>query len=189
MQHHTPSASVGNFTNPPGVEWGMDQALTHAPTMGRLDKIRYSHTDMIDYIIANPRVSQNDLAARYGYSVGWVSNIMASDAWEVAMAQRREELVDPTLVASINERFKGITLLSLERLKQKLEAPQVSDTVVLKAAELGAKALGVGGNAPPPPPASDQLARLANRLIDLQANVRLTHQGIIDGEVTVVPNV
>lgn len=150
----------------------LGELTERAPTMGRLAKLRYTHTDAIDFIIANPGVSQNDLAARYGYSPGWFSNVMASDAWQSALAARRAELVDPALIATIEERFRGITLLSLERLQQKLSAPQVSDNVVLKAAELGAKALGVGGNAAPPAPAQDHLAQLANRLIDLQAQVR-----------------
>ena len=152
-------------------------APSHAPTMGNLDKVSYSHKDMIDYIIANPRVTQGQLAARYGYTQGWISNVMASDAWKSAMAARRTELVDPILTATITERFEGITRLSLERLQQKLEAPQVSDQIVLKAVELGAKALGVGGNAPPPPPpAADHLAQLATRLIALQSQVR---QGVL----------
>lgn len=152
-------------------------APSHAPTMGNLDKVNYSHQDMIDYIIANPRISQGQLAARYGYTQGWISNVMASDAWKSAMAARRTELVDPVLTATITERFEGITRLSLERLQQKLEAPQVSDQIVIKAVELGAKALGVGGNAPPPPPpAADHLAQLATRLIALQSQVR---QGVL----------
>lgn len=155
-----------------------------APTMGVVAKIGYSHQDMIDFIIANPGVTQNALAARYGYSVGWVSNVMASDAWQSAMAARRAEIVDPALVATVEERFKGITLLSLTRLQQKLEAPQVSDNVVLKAVELGAKAMGVGGNAPPAaPPAGDHLAALANRLIELQSRVR---SQVVDVSATVV---
>lgn len=148
---------------------------SRAPTMGTVAKIRYSHTDMIDFIIANPGITQNDIAARYGYSVGWVSTVMASDAWQSAMAARRSEICDPVLVATVEERFKGITLLSLERLKQKLEAPQVSDNVVLRAVELGAKALAVGGNAAPVIPQGDHLAQLANRLIDLQSRVRLAN--------------
>jgi len=161
------------------------QGATHAPTMGQLDKIRYTHTDMIDYIIMNPGCGLKELALRYGYSIGWISNIQASDAWKSAMAKRREELVDPIMHASIQERFEGITALSLERLKEKLEQPQVSDNVVLRAVELGAKAMGIGGNAPPPPPpGADHLAKLADRLIALQANVR---KGVtLDGEVTVV---
>lgn len=149
--------------------------------MGVVAKINYSHADMIDFIIANPGITQNHLAARYGYSIGWVSNVMASDAWQSAMAARRSEICDPVLVASVEERFKGITLLSLERLKQKLEAPQVSDQVVLKAVELGAKAIGVGGNAPAVAPAGDHLAQLANRLIELQSKVRVaTNVEVID---------
>ena len=143
-----------------------------APTMGAIDKVNYSHLDMIDFIIAHPGCGLKDLAARYGYSIGWICNIQASDAWQSAMAARRAELVDPILLATVEERFKGVTMLSLQRLQEKLEQPAVSDQVVLRAVELGAKAMGIGGNAPPPAPAQDHLAVLASRLIELQAGVR-----------------
>jgi len=159
------------------------QAAERAPTTGKLAKVNYTHTDMIDFILANPGVSQGQLAIRYGYSQSWVCNVMASDAWQAAMAARRAEICDPTLVATMEERFRGITLLSLQRLQEKLEAPQVSDNVVLRAVELGAKAIGVGGNAPAPQVnAQDHLAILANRLIDLQSKVRgvVANQGVID---------
>jgi hypothetical protein len=142
-------------------------------------KMRYSHTDMIDFILANPGVSQNALASRYGYSVGWVSQVMSSDAWQSAMAARRDEVVDPVLVATVDERFRALTNRSLDRLMEKLDQPQVSDQVVLRAVELGAKAMGVGGNAPPPAPPQDHLAALAQRLIALQSNIRqgVTYEG------------
>lgn len=154
-----------------------------APTMGVVAKINYSHRDMIDTIIANPGISQNALAARYGYTPGWVSNVMASDAWQSAMAARRAEITDPVLVATVEERFRGIVHLSQKRLLEKLEAPVVSDSVVLRAMELGAKSLGMGAAAPPPQE-GDRLERLANRLIDLQSNVR---KGVtLNGQVTEV---
>ncbi len=143
-----------------------------APTMGNVAKVNYSHLDMIDYILAHPGASLKDLAARYGYSIGWICNVQASDAWKSAYAARRAQMVDPVLAATIAERFEGVTALSLQRLQEKLEAPQVSDNVVLRAVELGAKALGVGGNAPPAAPPQDHLAALANRLIELQSKVR-----------------
>ena len=135
-------------------------------------KVRYSHEDMIDFIIANPGCKQGDVARRYGYTESWISLVMSSDAWKSAMAKRREELVDPTLLLTINERFTAMTQRSLERLMEKLDAPVVSDNVVLKAVELGARAMGVGGNAVPQTPPADHLAQLANRLIDLQSNIR-----------------
>ncbi len=116
-----------------------------APTMGNLDKVRYTHQDMIDFILLNPTASQGEIAARYGYTQSWVSNIMASDAWQAAMAARREEIIDPAFKATLEERYRGLAILSVEKLMRKLEAPQVSDNVVLRAAELGAKACGIGG--------------------------------------------
>ena len=164
---------------------GLGLEQDRAPTMGTVAKMRYSHIDMIDYIISNPGCRLQDIAARYGYTIGWISNIQASDAWKSAMAARRTEMVDPLLHATIQERFEGITALSLQRLQEKLEAPQVSDNVVLRAVELGARAMGVGGNAPPPPPPSqDHLAQLANRLIELQSGIR---KGVtFDGQATLV---
>lgn len=133
-------------------------------------KVSYTHADMIDFIIMNPGVKQGEIARRYGYTESWVSLVMSSDAFKSALAARKSELVDPTILATINERFDAMTKRSLERLMEKLDAPQVSDAVVLKAVELGAKALGVGGNAAPvqTAPAADHLERLAERLVALQ---------------------
>ncbi len=158
------------------AELSASQPPTHAPTMGALAKLRYSHIDAIDFIIANPGCTQKTLALRYGYSESWISNIMASDAWHVQMAKRREELVDPVLAASLYERFHALADLSLTRLMEKLEKPVVSDNVVLRAVELGARATGrigsTNSNAQPPAAEADHLARLANRLLDLQGGIR-----------------
>ena len=144
-----------------------------APTMGNVAKVSYTHLDMIDFMLCNPGCRLEDLARRYGYSVGWICNVQASDAWKSAFAKRRGDMTDAVVEQNVKERMEGITILSLERLKQKLEAPMVSDNVVLRAVELGAKAMGVGGNAPTQQtPAADHLAQLANRLIDLQSKVR-----------------
>ena len=138
----------------------------------RVAKIRYTHVDMIDFIIANPQVSQGQLAARYGYTQAWVSNIMASDAWQSALAARREEVIDPALKETIAERMKGLTLQSINVLQEKLAAPSVSDTVALKAFELGSRALGFGQPQAPAAAPSDSLELLAKRLIELNRQYR-----------------
>lgn len=131
-------------------------------------KVRYTHRDMIDFIIANPSVSQDSLAIRYGYSAGWVSIMINSDAFQVQMAARRAEIVNPELIATVEERFRALTARSLQRLMGELDKPACKPEVMLRAAELGAKAMGIGGNAPPPaPPPSDHLEQLARRLVAL----------------------
>lgn len=169
-----------------GMSAMLEDIIAQSPTMGALARVRYTHVDMIDFLLANPGISQNALAARYGYSPAWVSNIMASDAWQSQLAKRREEMVDPALALTIKERMNGLTLRSIEVVMAKLDQPGVSDNVALRALELGAKASGLGGNAPPAAPVTgvDRLAQIANRLIDLQSNIR---KGVtLDGQAAEV---
>lgn len=143
--------------------------------------IKYSHDALIDAIIANPQASQGQLAAHFGYSAAWVSTIMASSVFKDRLADRRGELIDPSITASIEERFRALTERSLQVLQEKLSQPTISipDNLALRAAELGAKAMGIGGNAPPPPPPADHLSKLSERLILLQRSIQAQ---VIEGE-------
>lgn len=164
---------------------GEKREASSAPTMGRLQKTSYTHEAMIELIIQQPTMSQDALAAHFGYTPGWISNVLASDAFQERLAKRKEEVVDPVLKASIEERFKALVHQSLTVLMEKLSKPTVSDNVAIRAAELGAKALGVGGHAAPRPASadSDHLAKLADRLLLLQSNVR---ERVVNGEVQVL---
>jgi len=150
-------------------------------------KVSYTHDAMIDMLVANPWISQNELAKKFGYTVPWISIVINSDAFKARLAARRLELVDPTIAASMDERFRAVVQQSLEVLSEKLAQPasQVPDNLALRAAELGAKALGLGGNAPPKaqPLSADHLQLLAGRLIQLQNQVRQQSSGqTLEGE-------
>lgn len=153
----------------------------------RLQKVRYTHDAMIDLIVADPAISQGALATTFGYTQTWVSLVMSSDAFKERLEARRGELVDPVIRASIRERFEALTRRSLEVLQEKLSQPAsaVSDNLALRAAELGAKALGVGGNAPPiVVPQPDRLDRLAERLLALRPQ---PIGAIYEGQVEEIP--
>lgn len=161
----------------------VEAEVTMAPSRPQITKVRYSHQDMIDFILANPGCTQNLLAARYGYTPAWVSTVMSSDAFKAAFAARRAEVVDVELIATVKERFEGLTQRSLQRLAEELDKPGCKPEVMLKAAELGAKSMGIGGHAAPPAPPVDGLARLAERLIDLgRAHIPQPQGVLIDGE-------
>lgn len=149
-----------------------------------LVKVRYSHEAMIDLIISNPWIKQGDLARHFGYSESWISIVMNTDMFKAKLAERRGELVDPEIRATMEERFRAVVTKSLQVLQEKLSKPEndVPDNLVLRAAELGAKALGLGGNAPPPAPviAVDHLSTLAERLIALQGKTRRESYEIIE---------
>lgn len=154
-----------------------------------VEKLRYSHEAMIDLIITDPWISQGKIAKTFGYTESWVCLVMQSDAFQSKLAERKNDLVDPIIRATIEERFRAMLTKSLEILQEKLSRPtdKISDSTVLKAIELGAKAMGIGGNAPPPPPAVDRLEKLAERLLILQPanNLKLVEGVTIEQEVDI----
>lgn len=165
-----------------------DEVREDVPVV-RLEKLRYSHDAMVDLLIANPGIHQNAIAARFGYTPAWVSTIMASDAFKTRLATRREQLVDPSILASIEERFSALAEKSLAVLQEKLAQPQVSDDLALKALALGAKALGIGGNASAKTVvinSNERLDNLAKRLTGLLTTAKTGE--VVDVEAKQVGN-
>lgn len=109
----------------------------------QLKKVRYTHDACIDAIIADPGVSQGAVAALFGLSETWLSQILNCDAFQARLAQRKSELVDPQLVLKIEERLRGLAQRSMDKLFEKLEGSP-SDRLVLGALELSTKGLGLG---------------------------------------------
>lgn len=133
----------------------------------------YTHEALADLRILNPGMKLTELAAHFGRSPSALSTLMASDAFQMILARRREHLEEPLLREEIDARFKAVTQRSLEVLQEKLAMPvaQIPDALVLKAIELGAKGSTLPGfvaaTAPAPAPAGDRLAHLAQRLESL----------------------
>lgn len=110
-------------------------------------KTSYTHEAMVDIILANPAIDQNEIAAHFGYSPSWVSNIITSDSFQAYLAERRAEIVDPILRGAVEESFKVLVLQSMAILRKKLEA-NPSDALVMKVFEGTTRAMGYGARAP-----------------------------------------
>lgn len=108
-----------------------------------IERVKYTHDAMIDLVIANPSISQNAIAHHFGYSVGWVSRIFNSDAFQARLAVRKGDLIDPSLALSIDERLRALASRSLDIVQEKLDQLPTLDTA-FKALELSTKALGYG---------------------------------------------
>lgn len=119
------------------------------PPRQPIQKLRYSHKAMIDVLIAEPWISQNELAARFGRTPSWISTIMASDAFQVGLAERTEEIVDPVLKLKAEERFRGLMMRSIDILNEKLAVHHtaVPDQLALRTLELSSRAAGYGARA------------------------------------------
>ena len=112
----------------------------------QIKKVRYTTDAVIDVILTNPSVSQGELAEMFGYTQTWISLIINSDAFKNRLAERKGQLIDPQITASVEERLEALGKASLDRLLDR-----VNSSVPLKPLELVAMAkLGVGNRADKP---------------------------------------
>ena len=100
--------------------------------MTAIAKVRYTHDAIIDAILAFPAISQGELAKEFGFTQTWISIVINSDAFKNRLAERKAELTDPKLLATINERLDGLANRALDRLAERLDSP----TAQLKTMEL-----------------------------------------------------
>lgn len=108
-----------------------------------ITRVHYTHDAMIDLIIGRQGISQNEIARYFGYTAGWVSRVVNSDAFQARLATRKADVTDPLIIQSFEERLKGLANQSLDVIQAKLDATSNPDLAV-KALELSTKALGMG---------------------------------------------
>lgn len=136
--------------------------------------MNYSHEALVDQLIANPAATNIELGRVFNRSAVWVSLVKSSGMFREAYARRVEAIADPLLTATLEERLDMLTARSLEVLSEKMARPaqDIPDNLAVAAAQLGAKAMGLGGfssrPAPTPEvPATGRVERLAERLLNL----------------------
>jgi hypothetical protein len=162
---------------PPGGG-GSSPPLPVVPTrQDAIRKISFTHDALIDMIIARPELSQGAIAAHFGYTQSWLSQIMSSDSFKKRLAERRDALVDPILRLEVEERFKAVVERSMTILMEKLSVPasQVPDQLALRALEIGSRAAGYGARQSQPPVEVNvdiHLNNLAGRLDNLLTRKR-----------------
>lgn len=108
-----------------------------------IERVKYTHDAMIDLLINNPAISQNELAKAFGYSAAWISRVVNSDAFLARLAERKEDVIDPVLSLSMEEKIRALADQSLKVISDKLALTQNPDTA-MKAFEISTRALGYG---------------------------------------------
>lgn len=107
-------------------------------------RVHYTHDAMIDLILLHPEMRQGQLAEYFGMTEGWVSRVIGSDAFQLRLAQRKEDVISPEIKQNLEQRVQGLALTSLQKLQDKIDANLVPVDGLIKTLELSTKALGMG---------------------------------------------
>ena len=142
-QSHVP----GTLPSIASPHLAMTTSQTPSPSRSRTSgivKVTYTHDAMIDVILQEPTVTTKELSELFGYSPAWVSRILASDAFQARLADRKSALVDPVIAQSVNTRMKAVVIQATDIVREKLDA-EASASYAIEALGLASKALGLGG--------------------------------------------
>lgn len=176
-----------------------DQFLVSASDSGTKPTIRrlnFSHEAIARWMLENPDKDLGDCAAQFGYTKGWLSIIIHSDAF-AAHYRRLQDNADDLVVADIPAKMRGVAGLALEALADQVVAAAEDKTVaprefLLRTSEALLSKLGYGNNAkggvninvPPGGKASvvvvdgDTLDRARAKLVERRANEEKVVEGL-----------
>ena len=148
------------------------------PALAPVGRACYTHGAMVQLMLERPDYTHAMLCAHFARPASWLAAVLASEAFQQAMDPYRHLIVDPSLTASLQERYKALAIRTSNVMMDKLNDEKVTDFMVLKSGEIAMKALGMGTKseaAPPPaaaPAATDTLAERLMAALDRRDNAR-----------------
>lgn len=170
-------------------------AVPPAPLLPAVGRACYTPHAMVELMLQRPDYTHAMLCAHFERPSSWLAIVLASEAFQQALDPYRNQITDPSLTASLQERYKALAIRTSNVMMQKLDDEKVTDFMVLKSGEIAMKALGMGTKteAPPPPAAApaatDSLAERLMAALDRRDSARTVDAAIDADEVSPDGNV
>lgn len=148
-------------------------------------KMRPWHELVIDMIIANPTLKQGEIAKMVGRSQTWLSIVMNGDMFKARLAERKEEIVDPALRATVDDRFRAVANGASEEFLRRLElAPNSIRTKdLVDAMAVTSSGLGMGPSNQPTFQQNLYVVQAPPKAVSTEAWKQAVEDAIPKGEV------
>jgi hypothetical protein len=133
----------------------------------------FSNDALVQLLLERPGLTHQQYGAAFGRGSGWFASVLASESFQRALSPVRHLIPDPSISATLDERFKSLAMQGLSVLQTRLDSKECADMTVLKAVELGLKASGLGAIAAPPAveaPVGPEA--VANRILEAMASAK-----------------
>lgn len=112
--------------------------------MPEIQKVRYTHEAIAEFLIANPTASQGECADFFGYTESWMSTIIHSDAFQAYYRKLADER-GAIAVHTIGNKITGVAALALDKTFEKLQVG-ASERFLTDTTEVALRALGYLGS-------------------------------------------
>lgn len=109
----------------------------------QLQKVSITHDNIIDFVIAQPSATYREIAHTFDYTPEGIGIICRSDAFKARLEIRKNEMVDPIIRQTVEERLVGLAHASIDILQRKL-ATSEDPKLALAALDASTKASQYG---------------------------------------------
>lgn len=91
-------------------------------------KVSFKHNEIMDYLLVNPNVKLADVAAHFGFTPGWLSQVIHSDAFQTLLREKQGYAFHST-VLSVKEKMENIAHQALDKLSDSLANENDAETL------------------------------------------------------------
>lgn len=88
--------------------------------MAEIQSVNHTHDQIMNWLIANPELSNRQCAEYFGYSESWLSTLVHSDVFQ-AKFRERQDVVFGFVASEVKEKLTGLGNMVAEQLMEKLE--------------------------------------------------------------------
>lgn len=133
------------------------------------DRPAVDYDELVQWLIAHPGATHAEIGMAYGRAAGWFSTVLVTAEFQSSLEPFKQQINNPGVTLSVEDRFRALVIRSVDVLQTKLSVAAPGDALVLEAAKLGVRALGLGNNGRegPATAAPHSLETLADRLTSL----------------------
>jgi len=123
--------------------------------MAEVQKLSTRHIDILNYLIANPMVKLGDVAAHYGMTQPWLSQVIHSDAFQRMLKERQDDVFHHT-VLPLKEKLTALAHQALDKLSDRVAA-ETDTKEVREVATSALDRIGFSPKSGPQAPAGNTL--------------------------------
>lgn len=111
--------------------------------MAEIKHLSHTHEAIMEHMVANPEESLESVAKRFGYTQGWLSQLIHSSLFQ-AQLHYRQDVSFSEAALSVKDRISHMAHQSLKRLNERIEFGSLNNGELIDTAELALKSLGFG---------------------------------------------
>lgn len=113
------------------------------PQVSEVIKLSHTHQAIMAFMVENPEVPLDKVAAKFGYTQGWLSQLIHSSLFQAELHYKQDVHFGEAAL-SVKDRITEAAHQSLARINERVQSGVVSTDTLVDIAEMALKNLGYG---------------------------------------------